>query len=181
MSRVLFRVGCVFLITACLWLRLPTAAETKTQLMPGGMQEVDSETLKELLLTFEQAELAMQAQDLDRIMALYSDEYLYHGLKKADVQKVWKQLFEHYKELESFHTFSVVRLVGAGGKQVAEITCSGVVWGTSRDTTLRSPVDSWYEEIHYLKKENERWRIVGNVGGESIPVLQFGVAPHPLF
>jgi hypothetical protein len=32
-----------------------------------------------------------------------------------------------------------------------------------------------------LKKENGRWRIVGNVGGESIPVLQFGVAPHPLF
>ena len=181
MNRVAFRVGCVLLLTACLWLCLPTAAETKTQLMPGGIQEVDSETLKELLFTFEQAELAMQAHDLNRIMALYSDDYLYHGLKKADVQEIWKQLFEHYKDLESFHTFSVVRLVGLGSKQVAEITCSGVVWGTSKDTTLRSPVDSWYEEIHYMKKENGRWRIVGNVGEKSIPVLQFGVAPHPLF
>ena len=78
-------------------------------------------------------------------------------------------------------TFSVVRLVGSGSKLVGGMTCSGVVWGTSKDTTLRSPVDSWYEEIHYLKKENGRWRIVGNVGGESIAVLQFGVAPHPLF
>jgi ketosteroid isomerase-like protein len=181
MHRVLFRIGSIFLVVTCLWLGLPRAAVAKTQLMPGGIQEVDQETLKELLSTFEQAELAMQAHDLDRIMALYSDEYLYHGLTKADVQKIWKQLFEHYKELESVHTFSVIRLVGSGSKPVAEMTCTGVIWGTSKDTTLRSPVDSWHEEIHYMKKENGRWRIVGNVGGESIPVLRFGVAAHPLF
>ena len=45
MNRVLFRVGCVFLFTVCLWVGSPTAAEAKTQLMPGGIQEVDSETL----------------------------------------------------------------------------------------------------------------------------------------
>ena len=181
MNRASLRVGCFVLLTACMWFGLPIHARAKTQLIPGGIQEVDPATLKELLLTFEQAEQAMQARDIDRIMALYSDDYLYHGLKKADVQKIWKQVFEHYKELESFHTFSVVRLVGPGGKLVAELTCSGVVWGTSKDTTLRSPIDSWYEEIHYLKRENGRWRIAGNVGGESMPVLQFGVAPHPLF
>jgi ketosteroid isomerase-like protein len=114
-------------------------------------------------------------------MTLYSEDYLYHGLKKADIRKVWSQLFEHYKELESFHTFSVIRTVGSGSKLTAEITCTGVVWGTSKDTKLRAPVDSWYEEVHYLRKENGRWRIVGNAGGESQPLLQFGVAPHPLF
>jgi ketosteroid isomerase-like protein len=142
---------------------------------------VDSDTLKELLSTFEQAEQAMQERDLDGIMALYSEDYLYHGLKKADVRKIWKQLFDHYQELESVHTFSVVRTVGPASKLVAEITCTGVIWGTSKDTTLRSPIDSWYEEVHFLKKENGRWRIAGNVGGESVPILQFGVAPHPLF
>jgi ketosteroid isomerase-like protein len=150
-------------------------------MLPGGIQEMDSDALKELLLTFEQAERAMQEHDLDGIMALYSDDYLYHGLKKADVQKIWKQLFEHYRELESFHSFSVVRTVVTGSKLVAEMTCSGVIWGTAKDTTLRLPIDSWYEEVHFLKKENGRWRIAGNVGGESIPVLQFGAAPHPLF
>lgn len=181
MHGVSFRMGCAALLTLGLWVGVTTEAETKTQLLPGGIQEVDSETLKELLSTFEKAEQAMQARDLDAIMALYSDEYVYHGLKKADVRKIWKQLFDNYKELESVHTFSVVRMAGTGGKLIAEMTCSGVVWGTSKETTLRSPVDSWYEEIHYLRKENGRWRIVGNMGGESIPVLQFGVAPHPLF
>jgi ketosteroid isomerase-like protein len=181
MNAVLLRRGCLIVFTVGLWVGLQTAADAKTQLLPGVIQEVDSETLKELVWTFEEAEHAMQARDVDKIMALYSDDYLYHGLKKADVRKIWKQLFDHYKELESFHTFSVVRMVGTGGKLIAEMTCSGVMWGTSKDTTLRSPVDSWYEEIHYLRKENGRWRIVGNMGGESIPVLQFGVAPHPLF
>jgi len=181
MNRASFRVGCVVLFTACMWSAGPIQAQAKTQLLPGGIQEVDSATLKELLSTFEQAEQAIQARDLDGMMALYSEDYLYHGLKKADVRKIWKQLFEHYKELESFHTFSVIRTVGSGSRLVAEMTCSGVVWGTSKETTLRSPVDSWYEEVHFLKKEDGRWRIAGNVGGEAIPVLQFGVAPHPLF
>ena len=181
MNRASIRVGGIVLLTACLWAGPPMQVHAKTQLLPGGIQEVDSDTLKELLSTFEQAEQAMQGRDLDGIMALYSDDYLYHGLKKADVRKIWKQLFDHYRELESFHTFSVVRTVGPASKQVAEITCTGVIWGTSKDTTLRSPIDSWYEEVHFLKKENGRWRIAGNVGGESVPVLQFGVAPHPLF
>jgi ketosteroid isomerase-like protein len=180
MNGRLFAVCCILLVAACLWTSMPSTVRAKTQLMSGGIQDVDPQTLKELLSTFEQAEQAMQAHDLDGIMALYSHDYLYHGLKKEDVQKIWKQLFDYYKELESFHTFSVVRTVGSGSKVVAEITCTGVVWGTSKDTTLRTPVDSWYEEIHYLKKENGRWRIVGNVG-ESQPVLQFGIAPHPLF
>jgi ketosteroid isomerase-like protein len=164
-----------------LWALQQPFAEAKTQVTSSTILEADPQTVKELLATFEQAEQAMQARDLDGIMALYSDEYLYHGLKKADIKRIWTQLFDKYKELESFHTFSVIRTTGSGSKLTAEITCTGVVWGTSKDTTLRAPVDSWYEEVHYLKKENDRWRIVGHAGGESQPALQFGIAPHPLF
>lgn len=156
-------------------------AIAKSQITASTIQEVDSQTVKELLATFEQAEQAMHSQDLDGVMALYSDDYYYHGLKKADIRKVWAQLFEHYKELESFHTFSVIRTVGAGSKLTAEMTCTGVVWGTAKNTKLRTPVDSWYEEVHFLKKENGRWKITGNAGGESEPILPFGTAPHPLF
>ncbi|MGA6828788.1 YybH family protein [Nitrospira sp. NS4] len=164
-----------------LWASQPSVVIAKTQVTPSTIQEVEPQAAKELLSTFEQAEQAMQARDIEGIMALYSDEYYYHGLKKSDIRKIWSQLFEHYKELESFHTFSVMRTVGSGSKLTAEITCTGVIWGTAKDTKLRTPIDSWYEEVHYLRKENGRWRIVGNVGGESEPVLPFGVAPHPLF
>lgn len=181
MAMRVMTICSAFIVGVSLLASFALTGEAKTQLSSSAIQEVDATTLKELMAAFEQAEQAMQAQDLEGIMALYSDEYLYHGLKKADIQNIWSQLFEHYKELESIHTFSVIRTVGSGSKLTAEITCTGVVWGTSKTTTLRTPIDSWYEEVHYLKKENGRWRIVGNIGGESQPILQFGIAPHPLF
>ncbi len=169
-------------LSLALGLFVASHAEAKTQLMPNTVQEVDGETVNELLSTFEQAEQAMQARDIEGIMALYSDDYLYHGLRKADIRKIWTRLFDQHKELESFHSFSVIRtLGGSGGKLTAEMTCTGVIWGTSTTTTLRTPIDSWYEEIHYLRKEHGRWRIIGHIGGESQPALQFGIAPHPLF
>lgn len=174
---------CLLVTVACLvGLGIPTSvphsAFGKTQLVGGAIQEVGPSVLKEVLSIFEEAEKAMQARDIEGVMALYSDNYLYHNLTKADIRKIWDQLFKHYKELESFHSFSVIRPAGPGG---VEVTCTGVLWGTSKDTMLRTPVDSWYEEVHYLKKDNGRWRIVGNLGGESQPVIPFGVAPHPLF
>jgi ketosteroid isomerase-like protein len=182
MNRQLVPICCAVVATMGLWISMPHHIAAKTQLTSGTIQDVDAPTLTELLATFEQAERAMQARDLEGIMALYSEDYLYHGLKRADIRNIWKQLFEQHKELESFHTFSVIRTIGgAGGKLTAEMTCTGVIWGTSKVTTLRNPIDSWYEEVHYLKKENGRWRITGNVGGESQPALQFGTAPHPLF
>lgn len=175
------RVAIVCALCASLSLWTSPLIEAKTQLTPNTIQEVEQQTVNELLTTFEQAEQAMKAHDLEGIMALYSDVYQYHGLKKADIKRIWSQLFDHYTELESFHTFSMIRRVGPVSKLTAEMTCTGVIWGTSKQTTLRTPVDSWYEEIHYLRKENGRWRIVGHAGGDTQPVLQFGVAPHPLF
>lgn len=167
------------LLSLCLFTQ--SNVDAKTQLTAATIQEVEPQTVKDLLATFEQAERVIQAHDLDGIMELYSDEYQYHGLKKADIRNIWRQLFDHYKELESVHTFSMIRTVGPITTLTAEMTCTGVVWGTSKQTTLRTPVDSWYEEVHYLRKENGRWHIVGHAGGNVQPVLQFGIAPHPLF
>ncbi len=182
MTRTHILICTALIVATGLWVASAVHTDAKTQLTPSTIQEADRETVKELLAAFELAEQAMKAHDLDGVMALYSEDYHYHGLKKADIKKIWSQLFDQYKELESFHTFSVVRtLGGSGGKLTAEMTCTGVIWGTSKTTTLRTPIDSWYEEVHYLKKDNGRWRITGNIGGETQPTLQFGIAPHPLF
>lgn len=41
-------------------------------------------------------------------------------------------------------------------------------------------MDSWFEEVHYLVKEDGVWRIIGNAGGTA-ETPRFGHAPHPLF
>lgn len=146
----------------------------------GSVIEVDTATLKAVIDTFEQAEQAIKAHDLDKVMALYSPQYNYHGLKKDDIRKIWKDLFDEYEEIASTHLFTKMAKVGAGRAAVLEVTCTGHLWARSKTSGLYVPIDSWYEEVHYLVLEDGAWRLRGNVG-ESPRVLPFGTAPHPLF
>ncbi len=156
-------------------------AEAKIVVPPSGsVIEVDVATLKAVVDTFEQAEEAIKAHDLAKVMALYSPQYNYHGLKKDDLRKIWKELFDEYSEIASTHLFTKMTKVGAGKDAVLEVTCTGHLWARSKTSGLYVPIDSWYEEIHYLVLEDGAWRIRGNVG-ESPRVLPFGTAPHPLF
>jgi ketosteroid isomerase-like protein len=168
------------LITAALFCladdRSPACAET--HLLPGTQAEADEKTVKELLAVFERAEQAVKNRDIEGVMALYSKQYNYHGLKKPDIRKVWMDLFDNYKEIESTHLFS--RIVSVGPGESVEITCSGGVRAVSKTGNLRVPIDSWYGEVHYMVKEDGTWKIRGNLGDVQT-VLPFGTAPHPLF
>ena len=146
----------------------------------GSMIEVDAATLKAVVDTFENAEDAIKAHDLEKVMAVYSPQYNYHGLKKDDLRKIWKDLFDEYQEIASTHLFTKIAEVGSGRDAVLEVTCTGHLWARSKTSGLYVPIDSWHEEVHYLVLEDGTWRIRGNVG-ESPRVLPFGTAPHPLF
>lgn len=146
----------------------------------GSVIEVDGATLKAVVGTFEQAEEAIKSHDLEKVMAIYSTQYNYHGLKNDDLRKIWKDLFDEYQEIASTHLFTKMAKVGAGRNAVLEVTCTGHLWARSKTSGLYVPIDSWYEEVHYLVLEDGAWRIRGNVG-ESPRVLPFGTAPHPLF
>ena len=156
-------------------------AEAKIVVPPtGSVIEVDQATLKSVIGTFEQAEEAIKAHDLDKVMAIYAPQYNYHGLKRDDIRKIWKDLFDEYQEIASTHLFTKMAKVGSGRDAVLEVTCTGHLWARSKTSGLFVPIDSWYEEIHYLVHEEGGWRLRGNMG-ESPRVLPFGTAPHPLF
>ena len=146
----------------------------------GSVIEVDTATLKAVVGTFEQGEAAIKSHDLDKVMAMYSPQYNYHGLKKDDLRTIWKDLFDEYQEIASTHLFTKMTKVGSGRDAVLEVTCTGHLWARSKTSGLFVPIDSWYEEVHYLVLEEGAWRIRGHVG-ESPRVLPFGTAPHPLF
>jgi len=153
-------------------------AVAETLLLPGTEAEADEKTVKELLAVFERADQAVKNRDIEGVMALYSKQYNYHGLKKPDIRKIWADLFDNYKEIESTHLFS--RIVPVGPGESVEITCSGGVRAVSKISNLRVPIDSWYGEVHYMVKENGTWKIRGNLGDVQT-ILPFGTAPHPLF
>ncbi|OQW32729.1 MAG: hypothetical protein A4E19_05055 [Nitrospira sp. SG-bin1] len=170
-------------VTACLFLTFLIGhgtAEAKIVVPAGAVIEVDEATAKAVVATFDLAEQAVKAHDLDKVMAVYSPHYNYHGLKKDDLRKIWKDLFDEYQEIASTHLFTKMAKVGSGRDAVLEVTCTGHLWARSKTSGLYVPIDSWHEEVHYLVLEDGAWRIRGNVG-ESPRVLPFGTAPHPLF
>ena len=159
----------------------PVPVDGMTQIPPDAKIDADQQTILELTSTFDRAEESIRSRDLDSLMALYSEQYRYHGLKKPDIRKIWEELFSHYDLISNIHIFSAIRKIELQGQMKAEITCTGALWATSKNTKDRVPIDSWHQEIHHLVKEKGGWRIVGSsTDGQPRPRM-FGMAPHPLF
>ncbi len=157
---------------------VPVSAQT--EILPGSVGTLDSQTVDAVVAVFHKADEAVHNRDLDAVMALYSEQYNYHGLRKADIRKVWADLFDEYREISDRHLFSKIAKTRSGSMGIIEITCTGSLSGISTTSGLHIPIDSWYEETHYLALEDGVWRIRGNAG-EAPRVLPFGTAPHPLF
>ena len=175
---VLATLTALMIVTASL--AAAGTAEAKIVVPVDSVIEVDDATVTAVVADFERAEQAVKAHDLEAVMAVYSPQYNYHGLKKDDLRKVWKDLFDEYKEIASTHLFTKIAKVGSGSNVVLEVTCTGHLRALSKTSGLYVPIDSWHEEVHYLVFEEGGWRIRGNVG-ESPRVLPFGTALHPLF
>jgi len=176
-----FRPGRWMLVAvAALILATGTTGQAATSISQGAVVEVDQTNVNQILDLFRKADTAIAAGNLDGIMALYATQYNYHGLKQADLRKIWRDLFEEYRDLSEVHFFSKIVKVGSGSNAIIEVTCTGNLSGYSKTSGLRLPIDSWYEEVHFLTLEGVVWRIRGNAG-ERPRVLPFGTAPHPLF
>ena len=138
-------------------------------------------SVKELVAAFERAEAALKKEDLNALMQFYAPSYDYHGLKEDDVRRVWGEVFEHYRAVESLHLFSDIRITQVNDELRAEVTCTGGLYGTDERTGNRLTLDSWFREVHYLVKNGDAWRFLGNAG-EVPPAAPFASAPHhPLF
>jgi ketosteroid isomerase-like protein len=152
----------------------------KVQLDSWAEIKGDDKSVEEILAAFNRAEQALHAEDLDGIMALYSEQYRYHGFSKADIRKIWQEMFERYDQLASTHFFSRVHVGGPGEHPTADVTCTGSLWGISKETGKRVTMDSWFYETHHVVKEDGAWRVRGHAG-EDTKTLPFGTSPHPFF
>jgi len=170
----------------------PPSALAKAEILSGTVLEPDHKpviegpavaehaVVKGILTAFKRAEEALQARDIDALMAIYSKGYNYHGLRKSDMRKIWGELFTHYRQISTTHLFTTIRTVESGSDLTAEIARTGALWATVGATGQRVTIDSWYGEVHHLVNEDGMWRLRGSVG-EAPTVLPFGTAPHPLF
>ena len=156
---------------------LPALA--KHRIAAGADIRADKTTVREIHNMFHRAEVALEAEDLDALMAVYSDSYDNLGLTKDDMEKAWGEVFARYRRFSSNHSMSRVD-VTPGKTPTAEVTCSGSLWATFEETGKRVSIDSWLWEVHVLVREDGEWRI-GGPGKNAIMTPSFGAAVHPLF
>ena len=167
-----------FSVTRC---HHPVPSAAMVEIIPGVVAEADKEEMHQIVAAFDRAESAVQKGDLVALMAFYSTAYNYHGLKLADVRRVWDEVFTHYGEVNSRHVFTELKLTQAGRVRKAYVTCTGGLFGTGRQTGKPVTIDSWTNEVHFLVKEEGVWRFLGNKGG-PVPSAPPASAPHhPLF
>ena len=154
-------------------------ALAKHRIAAGADIRADKTTVREIHNMFHRAEEALEAEDLDALMAVYSDSYLRFGLTKDDMEKVWGEQFARYRRFSSNHSMSSI-VVTSGKTPTAEVTCSGSLWATFEETGKRVSIDSWLWETHILVREDGEWRIRGP-GKNAVMALSFGAAVHPFF
>jgi hypothetical protein len=82
-----------------------TTGQATTSFPQGAVVELDQATVNQILDVSHKADAAVAAEDLDGVMALYATQYNYHGLKQADVRKIWFDLFKEYRDLSEVHFF----------------------------------------------------------------------------
>jgi hypothetical protein len=95
----------------------PKPVVAKVEVPPYATITADDATVKEILAAFDRAEQAVQARDVDGLMALYSKRYNYHKLRRSDVRRIREEIFESHHKLHSTHLFTVSGRYSLMGKQ----------------------------------------------------------------
>ena len=172
---------------------LPDSARAVVQVLPEATLTIDGRmvrgrpavsgdvTVKEILAAFGRAEAAVQKQDLETLMSFYAPAFNYHGLKPDGVRRIWSEVFEYYRKVSSTHLFSEIRIIQAGTQVRVEVTCTGGLYGTDRKTGKAITLDSWFQEVHYLVRDQGVWRLLGNKGDAPVVAPFSSVPHHPLF
>ncbi|MFO0706394.1 MAG: hypothetical protein U0412_06035 [Nitrospira sp.] len=117
----------------------PTPSAAEIHLLPGIVADADQKTAKDVVAAFERADAAVQQADLDALMPFYAQGYNYYGLKRADVRRIWSEVFMHYRDLTSRHMFTEVKVWHSGSVKKAAVTCTGGFMGSIGSPGNRSP------------------------------------------
>lgn len=145
---------------------------------PNTKKIIPPEILAEVEEFFEKAEDAIQAKDIDALMALYSDSYLNGPHDKDSARKIWERIFDRFQTLGTMHNMRITSYDYEG--QVVVIKCSGILLGKPNGSDQRVPVDNWTNEDHVISKSGENWKLIGTYGKER-KRLWFDKPIHPLF
>jgi hypothetical protein len=189
LKNVLFisQVGALF-IASTLSLQSGTAIAEETQLTedfsmvmrpPAEGVQVDDNEAQDITNFFHHAERAIQSENIDALMALYSDEYT--NQRDGDKQfatELWKKVFARFDNISSRHSMKLIDYDRAAGLAVTQ--CSGLLFGMPEGESKPVLIDRWDDQRHILIKEGV-WKLLGDSGEPTSRTTDTDDSLHPLF
>ena len=189
LNTVLFLkpITALFVVFALL-LPGPTTTAQETQLSegfamvmqpPAASVVIDESEAQEINDFFHNAEHAIQTENIDSLMALYSDTYT--NSKNGDKQfaaEIWNRIFSSFNDVASRHSMKLVEYDEASNHAITE--CSGLLFGTPEGESGLVIIDRWDNEYHILVKE-EHWKLLGTTGETALRYGEKDEKLHPLF
>jgi ketosteroid isomerase-like protein len=170
----------VGLLLALLFMSSAYAPEVSAefQMPKPDRTNAEQQTQTDLEEFYTEIEAALSAEDLDRIMDFYADEYLHHGITKKQLRFMWLEIFSDYTDLYSVHIFSKIEVYGDD----AILTCTGALLGIPVEGGDYEAVDRWVNQNHWLSKVDGQWRMIGGATQQRATTPGSGILElHPLF
>jgi len=181
------RIG-TLLIMFVLSIQARTAMAQETQLSdsfsmvmrpPAASVKIDESEAQDINDFFHHAERAIQSENIDSLMALYSDEYTNSGNgDKHFAAEIWNKIFTRFDNISSRHSMKLIDYDEAAGRAITE--CSGLLFGTPEGEVGLVVIDRWDNESHILVKE-EHWKLLGSSGKSALRYGEKEALLHPLF
>ena len=184
---ILNRVGILLIVCAQLMQARTTAAQ-ETQLSegfamvmlpPAATVEIDENEAQAVNDFFHHAEYAIQSENIDSLMALYSDKYT--NSKSGDknfATEIWNKIFARFDNVSSRHSMRLIEYDKASDTAITE--CSGLLFGTPAGGTGLVVIDRWNNEHHIMTKEGQ-WKLLGTTGETALRYGEKDALLHPLF
>jgi len=145
---------------------------------PYSQKMVGNDVAKGVTEFFHAAEKAIENEDIDALMALYSDSYRNGEHDKTSVVKIWKRIFGRFNTMATLHNMRFITTSPESETMI--IRCSGLLVGVPEGEKNRMTIDNWTDVDHILVKEKGKWKLVGTAGKEN-ERLWFDKPMHPLF
>lgn len=184
MNRLAIMCGASVLIVASIF--TGSASGTEQQLSdkysvhvdPAAKKQLGEKTFNEVMVFFDSAEKAIEAKDLEALMALYSDSYSDGEHDKKSARQIWERIFSRFEKMAMHHNMKFGKM--SSDKNMVIFQCSGLLLGAPDLKERPNTIDNWTNQDHVLVKEAGKWKLIGTYGPER-KRLWFDKPMHPLF
>lgn len=144
---------------------------------PPAKKVVGEKLYNEVAEFFHEMEMAIQAKDVDRLMALYADNYFNGPFNKRAIRTIWTHIFATMDEMTTVHDMTF--MTTAPGSKVVIVRCTGLLMGVPKGEKYNIAIDKWTDCDHIIAKLNGKWRLVGTAGKGGMR-LGFDTPMQPL-